>query len=72
VSFVITALGAGSYSFNHWLDVSNWAGIHGWEMSNVARAGIALAIGVGAGLVTVIAASAAQRAPAQPSIPATG
>jgi hypothetical protein len=72
LAFVISAIGAGSYSFNHWLDVSNWAGIHGWEMSNVARAGIALAIGAGAGLLTVIAAWAGQRAPAQPGIPAAG
>jgi uncharacterized membrane protein YphA (DoxX/SURF4 family) len=72
LAFVISAIGAGSYSFNHWLDVSNWAGIHGWEMSNVARAGVALAIGAGAGLLTVIAAWAGQRAPAQPRVPATG
>jgi putative oxidoreductase len=70
VSFVVTALGAGSYSFNHWLDVSNWAGIHGWEMSNVARAAIALAIGVGAGLLTVLVSWAAKRAPEHPSVPA--
>jgi putative oxidoreductase len=72
VAFVITALGAGSYSFNNWLDVSNWAGIHGWEMSNVARAGIALAIGVGAGLLTVIASWVTRAAPAGPSVPAAG
>jgi putative oxidoreductase len=72
VSFVISALGVGSYAFNHWLDVSNWAGIHGWEMSSVARAGIVPAIGAGAGLVTVLAASAASRAPTRPSVPAAG
>jgi putative oxidoreductase len=72
VTFVITALGAGSYSFNHWLDVSNWAGIHGWEMSNVARAGIALAIGVGAGLLTVIRAWIAGSARPETSVPAAG
>ena len=66
------SLGAGSYSFNHWLDVSNWAGIHGWDMSHVARAGIALAIGVGAGLLTVIASWVAKAAPARTSVPATG
>lgn len=70
VSFVVTALGAGSYSFNHWLDVSNWAGIHGWEMSNVARAAVSLAIGVGAGLLTVLVSWAAGRAPERPSVPA--
>jgi putative oxidoreductase len=72
VAFVITALGAGSYSFNHWLDVSNWAGIHGWDMSHVARAGIVLAIGAGAGLLTVIGASAAKTATARGSVPAAG
>jgi putative oxidoreductase len=71
LSFVITALGAGSYSINHWLDVSNWLGIH-WSMSDVARAGIVLAIGAGAGLSTVIAAAAARRAPTGPSVPAAG
>jgi putative oxidoreductase len=71
VAFVITALGAGSYSFNHWLDVSNWAGIH-WSISDVARAGIVLAIGAGAGLLTVLALWAPKRAPARPSVPAAG
>jgi putative oxidoreductase len=71
LSFVISALGAGSLSVNAWAHVSNWAGIH-WSMSHVARAGIVLAIGVGAGVMTVLAASAAQRAPAQPGVPAAG
>jgi putative oxidoreductase len=71
LSFVITALGAGSDSINHWAEVSNWAGIH-WSMSHVARAGIVLAIGVGAGLLTVIASLAVQRTPTQPGIPAAG
>jgi putative oxidoreductase len=72
VSFVITAIGAGTYSFNHWLDVSNWAGIRGWQMSHVARAGIALAIGVGAGVLTVIGASVAGSARADASVPSAG
>jgi putative oxidoreductase len=72
LSFVISAFGAGSYSINAWAHVSNWAGIHGWEMSHAARAGIVLAIGAGAGLLTVIAAWAGQHAPAQPSVPAAG
>jgi putative oxidoreductase len=71
VSFVVTALGAGSYSINAWADVPNWAGIH-WSMSDVARAGIVLAIGAGAGLLTVIGASAARRAPARASVQASG
>jgi putative oxidoreductase len=70
-SFVITALGPGSYSVNEWAGVSNWAGIH-WSISQVGRAGIVLAIGVAAGLLTVIGASAARSAPAQPSVPAEG
>lgn len=72
VSFVVTAMGAGTYSFNHWLDVSNWAGLHGWHMSQVARAGISLAIGVGAGLLTVIGAWLAGSARADTSVPTAG
>jgi putative oxidoreductase len=74
VAFVISAFGAGSYSVNAWAHVANWAGIH-WSMSHVARAGIVLAIGAGAGLLTVMAASATRRAPApRPTggVPATG
>ncbi|HWE14869.1 MAG TPA: hypothetical protein VG365_15200 [Solirubrobacteraceae bacterium] len=71
LSFVIIAFGAGSYSVNAWAHVSNWAGIQ-WSMNHVARAGIVLAIGAGAGLLTVIGASAAKSAPARPSIPAAG
>jgi putative oxidoreductase len=70
-SFVITALGPGSYSINEWAGVSNWAGID-WSISQVARAGIVLAIGVAAGLLTVVGASAARSAPAQPSVPTEG
>jgi putative oxidoreductase len=71
VGFVISALGAGSYSFNHWLDVNNWAGVH-WAIGHSARAAIALAAGVGGGLLTVIASAAANRAPDSPSVPAAG
>ena len=60
VSFVITALGAGSYSIDSWAGVDNWAGIR-WSISPVAQAAIALAIGVAAGLVVVIAARSANR-----------
>jgi putative oxidoreductase len=63
VAFVISAFGAGSYSVNAWAHVANWAGIH-WSMSHVARAGIVLAIGAVAGLLTVMAALASRRAPA--------
>jgi putative oxidoreductase len=72
LSFVITALGAGTYSFNHWLDVSNWAGIHGWAMSHAARAGIAVAIGVGAGVLTVLISWVARNAPMGSGVPAAG
>jgi putative oxidoreductase len=73
VSFVISALGAGSYSVNAWAHVNNWAGIH-WTMSHVARAGIVLAIGAAAGLLTVFGASVARGAQARPTptIPAAG
>ena len=68
LSFVISALGPGTYSFNHWLDVNNWAGIH-WSMSYAARAGVVLAIGVGGGLLTVLTSMAANRAPAEAGLP---
>jgi putative oxidoreductase len=70
LGFVISALGAGSYSINAWAHVSNWAGIH-WSMSHVARAAIVLAIGVGGGLATVLLGYVARSAPARPSVPAT-
>lgn len=70
-SFAITALGPGSYSINEWAGVSNWAGID-WSISEEARAGIALAVGVAAGLLTVAGVSAARSAAAQPSVPTQG
>ena len=70
LGFVISALGAGTYSINHWLDISNWAGIH-WAMSDVARAAIVLAIGVGAGLGTVLAGYVSRSTSARPGVPAT-
>ena len=71
VAFAVSALGAGSYSINAWAHVNNWAGIH-WAMSHVARAAIVLAIGSGAGLLTVIGAALSRTAPADRSVPAAG
>jgi putative oxidoreductase len=68
LAFVISALGAGSYSINAWAHVSNWAGID-WSMSHVARAAIVTAIGVGGGLLTVLSASAARMVPSRPGVP---
>jgi putative oxidoreductase len=70
LGFVISALGAGSYSINAWAHVSNWAGIH-WSMSQVARAAIVLAIGVGGGLAMVLLGYVARSTPVRPSVPAT-
>lgn len=70
LAFVISAIGAGSYSINAWAHVANWAGIH-WSMSHVARAAIVLAIGVGSGLATVLLGSLARSASGQASVPAT-
>jgi putative oxidoreductase len=70
LAFVISALGAGSYSINAWAHVSNWAGID-WSMSHVARSAIVLAIGVGGGLATVLLGYVTRSAPARPSVPAT-
>lgn len=70
LAFVISALGAGSYSINAWAHVSNWAGIH-WSMSHVARAAIVLAIGVAGGLGTVVLGYVSRYTSARPSVPAT-
>ena len=70
LGFVISALGPGSYSINHWLSSSNWAGID-WSMSLVGRAAIALAIGVGAGLATVLLGYLARSAPGRSGVAAT-
>jgi putative oxidoreductase len=70
LAFVISALGAGTYSINAWAHVSNWAGIH-WSMSHVARAAIVLAIGVGGGIATVLLGYVSRYASARPSVPAT-
>jgi hypothetical protein len=64
--------GAGAYSINASAHVNNWAGIHHREISHVARAGIWLAIGVGAGLLTVIGAWVARSARTDTSVPAAG
>ena len=69
LAFVISALGAGTYSINAWAHVSNWAGID-WSMSHAARAAIVTAIGVGAGLLTVLATYVARMAPTRASVPA--
>jgi putative oxidoreductase len=70
LGFVISALGAGSYSIDHWAGVANWAGID-WSMSLVGRAAIALAIGVGAGVTTVLVGYVARSGAARPGVPAT-
>jgi hypothetical protein len=70
VAFVISALGAGSYSINARAHVSNWAGID-WSVSHVARSAIVLAIGVGGGLATGLLGYVARSASAQPGIQAT-
>ena len=70
-AFVITALGPGSYSINAWTHVNNWAGIQNWAISDVGRAGIALAVGVAFGLSTVVASRLAASGPADTSVPST-
>ena len=70
LAFVISAFGAGSYSINAWAHVSNWAGID-WSMSTAGRAAIALAIGVGGGLATVLRGYVARSAATRSGVPAT-
>jgi putative oxidoreductase len=69
LAFVISALGAGSYSVNSWAHVSNWAGIQ-WSMSHVARAAIVTAIGAGAGVLTVLLGYVSRLSQAHPGVPA--
>lgn len=71
LGFVISALGAGSYSINHWLSISNWAGID-WSMSDAARAAIVLAIGVAGGLTTVLLGYATRSGSSRRGVPAMG
>jgi uncharacterized membrane protein YphA (DoxX/SURF4 family) len=52
--------------------VNNWAGIHNWPMSDVARAGISLAVGVVGGLLMVIASRLAARSRGDTNMPTTG
>jgi putative oxidoreductase len=70
LAFVISALGAGSYSINAWAHVSNWAGIHS-SISHAGLAAIALAIGVGGGVATVVGGYLARSVSARPGVPAT-
>jgi putative oxidoreductase len=70
LSFVITALGPGSYSVNAWAHVSNWAGIDP-SLSTAALAGIALAIGVGAGVLTTVVSRSARGAATRSTAEAT-
>ena len=69
LGFVISSLGAGAYSINAWADISNWAGIS-WSMGDAGRSAIALAIGVCAGVATVLLGYLAQTTAARPSVPA--
>lgn len=47
--FVVSAIGPGSLSIDSWAGISNWPGIH-WAADNVVRSGVAVAIGVAAGV----------------------
>jgi putative oxidoreductase len=71
LGFVVSALGTGAYSVNSWLGIDNWAGLDG-SLPTVARAAIALAIGVAAGVVAVMGAWASSREPTGTRAGATG
>jgi putative oxidoreductase len=55
MSYVVSALGPGSFSIDSWAGIGNWTGIH-WVASDVVRAGAAVGIGAGAGLLTLVSA----------------
>lgn len=52
LSFVVSALGPGSYSLDAWAGIGNWIGIH-WAVSDAARSAAAVGIGAAAGLLTL-------------------
>ncbi len=68
MSFLVSALGPGSFSIDSWAGIGNWTGIH-WVASDVVRAGAAVGIGAGAGLLTLASALARKAWDAQRHAP---
>ena len=51
---LVSALGPGSLSINHWTGIDNWIHIR-WAAQDSAWAGAAVGVGVAAGLLAVAA-----------------
>jgi putative oxidoreductase len=68
MSFVVTALGPGSYSIDSWAGIGDWTGVH-WDAAADVRAGAAVGIGAAAGLLTLAAAAARKAWDAQRHAP---
>jgi putative oxidoreductase len=60
MTFLVSALGPGSFSIDSWVGIANWTGVH-WVAADIVRAGAAVGIGVAGGLST-LAVAAAQKA----------
>jgi putative oxidoreductase len=52
ITFVVSALGPGSFSIDSWAGIANWTGIH-WAAADSVRAGAAVGIGAAAGILTL-------------------
>lgn len=53
-AYLVSALGPGSLSINHWAGIDNWIHIS-WAAQDSARTGEAVGVGVAAGLLAVAA-----------------
>jgi putative oxidoreductase len=68
MTFLVSALGPGSFSIDSWAGIGNWTGIH-WAAADVVRAGAAVGIGAAAGLLTLASATARKAWDAQRHAP---
>jgi len=57
MTYLVSALGPGSFSIDSWAGIANWTGIH-WVAADTVRAGAAVGIGAAAGLLTLASATA--------------
>jgi hypothetical protein len=53
-AYLVSALGPGSLSINHWAGIDNWMGIP-WAAPDAVRAGARVGVGVAAGLLALAA-----------------
>jgi len=69
MTYLVSALGPGSFSIDSWAGIGNWTGIH-WVASDTARAAAAVGIGAAAGLLTLASALARRAWDAERHTPA--